>query len=220
MRELKPGLWHWQAPHPEWEEGQEWPQVVSSYALDDGEHLLLFDPLAVPDEILALAAEREPVIVLTAPWHERDAETLVEQLGAPVYTAAPDTAEDIMRKFNVPRERAGDGSPDVRWLKDGKGEAHWFAPGDSLPFGIESFGLPGHNDVILWVEGANAVVCGDSLADWGEGLRPWGLVLRMGIATEDDLKDSLRPVLDKSVELVLPAHGEPTDRATLERALA
>jgi hypothetical protein len=28
---------------------------VSSYAIDDGERLLLFDPLAVPDALLALA---------------------------------------------------------------------------------------------------------------------------------------------------------------------
>jgi hypothetical protein len=27
----------------------------------------------------------------------------------------------------------------------------------------------------------------------------------------------LRPMLDLPVELVLPAHGEPTDRAALER---
>lgn len=220
MRELKPGLWHWQATHPDWSEGEEWPRAVSSYALDDGEHLLLFDPLAVPDEILALASEREPVIVLTAPWHERDAERLVERLGAPVYTEPPDSVEDIARKFKVGPERAGDGSPDVRWLKEGKGEAHWYAPGDTLPFGIEAFGLPGHNDAILWVESARAVVCGDSLADWGDGLRPWGLLLRMGCVTEEELADSLRPVLDKPVELVLPAHGEPAGRAALERALA
>ena len=77
MRELRPGLWHWQAPHPEWSPDQWWPEQVSSYALDDGSRLLLFDPLAVPEEILALAAEREPVVVLTAPWHERDARSLV-----------------------------------------------------------------------------------------------------------------------------------------------
>jgi hypothetical protein len=29
----------------------------------------------------------------------------------------------------------------------------------------------------------------------------------------------LRPLLELPVELVLPAHGEPTDRAALERAL-
>jgi hypothetical protein len=30
----------------------------------------------------------------------------------------------------------------------------------------------------------------------------------------------LRPLLDLPVELVLPAHGEPTDRAALERMLS
>jgi hypothetical protein len=34
--------------------------------------LLLFDPLSVPDELLEVAADREPVVVLTAPWHERE----------------------------------------------------------------------------------------------------------------------------------------------------
>src|SRR5215218_5783028 len=77
VRELEAGLWHWQAPHPDWSQGERWPREVSSYAIDDGEHLLLFDPLAVPDELLALAPEREPVIALTAPWHERDTQALV-----------------------------------------------------------------------------------------------------------------------------------------------
>jgi hypothetical protein len=57
---------------------------VSSYAIDDGERLLLFDPLAVPGELEDRAARRETAIVLTAPWHDRDAESLVERLGAPV----------------------------------------------------------------------------------------------------------------------------------------
>ena len=86
MHELHPGLWHWQAPHPEWSERAPYTENVSSYAIDDGTRVLLFDPLAVPDEILGLASEREPVIVLTAPWHERDARQLVERLGAPVYS--------------------------------------------------------------------------------------------------------------------------------------
>src|SRR5262249_9546133 len=84
IRELRTGLWHWQAPHPEWTPDQWWPQLVSSYALDDGARLLLFDPLGVPEELLALAGERETAIVLTAPWHERDARSLVQRLGAPV----------------------------------------------------------------------------------------------------------------------------------------
>jgi hypothetical protein len=85
MRALATGLWQWQAPHPEWTPDQAWPQAVSSSAIDDGVHLLLFDPLAVPGEILVLATDREPVVVLTAPWHERDTKTLVERLGASVF---------------------------------------------------------------------------------------------------------------------------------------
>ena len=122
MRELRPGLWHWQAPHPEWEPSEPWDKNVSSYAIDDGERLLLFDPLGVPSELEALAAERETAIVLTAPWHERDSESLVERLGVPVYTPLPDSAQYLMDTYGITAERAGDGSPDVVWLlKRGKG---------------------------------------------------------------------------------------------------
>lgn len=217
MRELRPGLRHWRAPHPEWAPGEDWPQEVSSYALDDGERLLLFDPLAVPEELLALAAERETAIVLTAPWHERDAEALVARLGVPVYTPAADTAADLIAKFGVTAEQAGDGSPDLRWLRQGGGEAHWFEPGDRLPFGVEAYPGREPNDLVLWVDGARAVVAGDTLADFGNGLglNEW---LR-GDARRETIVAGLRPLLDLPVELVLPAHGEPTDRAALERAL-
>jgi len=50
VRELSPGLWHWQAPHPEWRATEPWSENVSSYAVDDGERLLLFDPLSVPSD--------------------------------------------------------------------------------------------------------------------------------------------------------------------------
>jgi hypothetical protein len=38
--------------------------------------------------------------------------------------------------------------------------------------------------------------------------------------TRDDVVRRLRPLLDLPVELVLPVHGEPADRAALERVLA
>jgi hypothetical protein len=83
VRELRAGLWHWQAPHPAWGPSEPWDQNVSSYATDDGERPLLFDPIALPSEIETLATERETAVVLTAPWHERDAQGLVERLGVP-----------------------------------------------------------------------------------------------------------------------------------------
>ena len=128
MREVATGLWHWQAPHAQWRSTEPWGPEVSSYAIDDGERLLLFDPLAVPGEIEELAADREGAIVLTNPWHERDSRDLVERLGLPVYTPLPDTAEYLMEKWGLTAEQVGDGSPDVVWLlKEGIGEARPYA---------------------------------------------------------------------------------------------
>jgi hypothetical protein len=64
----------------------------------------------------------------------------------------------------------------------------------------------------------NAIVTGDSLSDFGKGLD-----VQLGgrtNVTRDDVVERLRPLLDLPVELVLPAHGEPTDRAALERVLS
>src|SRR5262245_12192561 len=134
MRELRPGLWFWQAPHPEWTPEERWPREVSSYAIDDGERLILIDPLAVPDEVIAKAAARERLILLTQPWHDRDARTLAKDLGAAVWAPPADTARDFIEKFHVTAEQAGDGSPDLDWLRRGEAEAHWVAAGDRLPF--------------------------------------------------------------------------------------
>ena len=171
MRELQAGLWHWQAPHPDWTPDERWPQVVSSYAIDDGVRLLLFDPLSVPSEILNLASGREPAVVLTAPWHERDTQSLVERLGVPVFVPPPDSADDLVRKFGITAEQAAGGSPDVAWLLAGDGgEAHLYAAGDWLPIGIEAFLGREHNDLVLWIESVGAVIPGDTLVDFGRGL--------------------------------------------------
>lgn len=219
MNELQPGLWHWQAPHPEWEPGEPWDKYVSSYAVDNREHLLLFDPLAVPNEILALAADRETAIVLTCPWHERDAPSLVERLGVPVYTPLPDTAQDLIQKFGITAEQAGDGSPDLVWLlRENKGEAHPFKPGDRLPFGIDVFPGRWPNDTVLWIESHRAVISGDTLVDFGHGLEISERWLGKTRGREVVIED-LRPLLNLPVEHMLATHGGPFDRAALERAL-
>src|SRR5262245_58997432 len=109
MKELAVGLWHWTAPHRDWRSSEPWDQNVSSYAIDDGNRLQLFDPLGVPDEIEARVEDPGAAIVLTAPWHERDARMLVDRFALRVYTPLPDTAEDLMRQFGITAEQAGDG---------------------------------------------------------------------------------------------------------------
>ena len=220
MRELRPGLWHWEAPHPDWRPTEPWTENVSSYAIDDGERLLLFDPLTVPSEIEARAGDRETAIVLTAPWHERDAEGLVERLGVPVYTPLPDTAEDLIRTYGITAEQAGEGSPDLIWLlRDGNGDARPYSAGDRLAIGVEAFPGQKRNDAVLWIESHRAVVAGDTLADFGEGPQINPRWLGPDV-TREQVVDGLRPLLALPVEYLLETHGGPFDRAALERALS
>ena len=192
---MQPNLWHWTATHPDWEPRADWGPEVSSYAIDVGERLLLLDPLAPPSEVEELAGERETAIVLTCPWHVRDARSLAERLGAPIYVPPPDE---------------GDPNPV---------EGHLFRAGDRLPVGVEAFPGMEPNDLVLWIESRRALVAGDSLIDRGDRLEfptDWA---NKGVPPEQIL-EGLRPLLELPVELVLPTHGAPTDRAALERALS
>jgi glyoxylase-like metal-dependent hydrolase (beta-lactamase superfamily II) len=205
VQELRRSLWHWEAPHPDWtpEQGGPggWGPDVSSYAIDDGDRLLMFDPLALPSQLDELAAGRETAIVLTCPWHRRDAVSLAARLGAAIYVPPPDE---------------GDPNP-----VDGQ----VFSAGDRLSVGVEAFPGMEPNDLVLWVESRRAVVVGDTLIDRGQGLefpRDWaskGAVAERGVPPEQIL-EALQPLLELPVELVLPTHGAPTGRAALERALS
>jgi glyoxylase-like metal-dependent hydrolase (beta-lactamase superfamily II) len=198
VREVQPGVWHWEAPHPEWGPGDsslEWDrQEVSSYAIDDGDHLLLFDPLAVPSEIEELAAGRETAIVLTCPWHRRDAVGLAEQLGAPIYVPPPDPPDPDPVPGNV------------------------FRAGDRLSISVEAFPGREPNDLVLWIEDRRALVAGDTLIDRGPGLEFPCAWVPDDVQPEQILEE-LRPLLELPVELVLATHGGPADRAALENAL-
>jgi glyoxylase-like metal-dependent hydrolase (beta-lactamase superfamily II) len=178
--------------------------MVSSYAIDDGERLLIFDPINPPPQLDELATCRETLIVLTNAWHERDARSLVERLGAPVWVPPPD-----------------EGSTDVTWLlADGEGEAHLYLPGEPLPPGVDrAFAGREPNDLILWVESLRAVLPGDTIVDFGQGLEIPPVWLHEGV-TREQMAETLRPLLELPVEHVLPTHGAPTDRAALERALS
>jgi pimeloyl-ACP methyl ester carboxylesterase len=223
VREVRPGVWHWKSEHPEWTPNSPWQphhKVVSSYAIVDDGRLFLFDPLALPDEIEQRATGRKVVVVLTAPWHERDTESLVKRLNATVYTALPDSQEDLMQKYGLTAEQAAGGSPDIRWLlADDSIEKHLFSAGDRLPIGIEVFAGREQNDVLLWFEHRGVVIVGDSLGDFGHGLEINPKWLRQGV-TREEIAVGLRPLLERPIEVVLTAHSGPTDKAALERALS
>lgn len=211
MRELRPRVWHWQSPHPDWDKEQSWwPELVSSYGIKLGTDFVLFDPLSVPDEL------RKPAtaVVLTAPYHDRDA----RRLGLPVHTPPADTWEDWVEKFEVdPDQVRGMESDDLAWLRAGEGEGYFHSTG-AWPFGITAYAGREDNDLIFWLPSINSIVTGDSLSNFGEGLN-----IQLGgrkHVTHDEVRRRLRPLLDLPIELVLPAHGEPSDRAELERVLS
>jgi glyoxylase-like metal-dependent hydrolase (beta-lactamase superfamily II) len=159
---------------------------------------VLFDPLAPPAEIERLAQERETAIVLTCPWHRREAEALANRYGAPLYVPPPDE---------------GDPSPV---------EGTVFRAGDRLPVAVEAFPGMEPNDLVLWVESHGALVAGDTLQDRGNGLQFLGDLTNNvpGEVDVEQILQGMQPLLALPVEVVLLTHGAPADKVALERALA
>jgi glyoxylase-like metal-dependent hydrolase (beta-lactamase superfamily II) len=105
-----------------------------------------------------------------------------------------------------------------------------FEPGDPLPGGIGCFETAREGEVVYWLPEPRALVVGDVLLGAGAKPRPSEDPLRLcperwlsGGATLDELKASLRPLLELPVEQVLVSHGTPVlseGRAVLAALLA
>jgi glyoxylase-like metal-dependent hydrolase (beta-lactamase superfamily II) len=199
MDQLRPGLYTWTAPHPDWtpEQGgpEGWDREVRSYAHDGGDTLVLIDPQSVPSRADELAAGKQVVVLLTCGWHARSARGLVDRLGATI--RSPESDEEAP------------GAP--------------FRPGDALPGGVEAKGALYPGEAVLWIPEHGALVAGDLLIHRADGLEaPPDSWLPDGV-TREQLAESLRPLLELPVELVLPTHGDPITngaREALERAIA
>ena len=167
---------------------------MSSYAIDDGERLLLFDPLALPDQVEQLAAEREDGGRADVPV-------------ARMRRAKP----RVSARRAVLCAAAGRGDPNPA-------EGQVFTAGERLLVGEAYPGME-PNDLVLWLESRRALLTGDTLIDRGSGLEFPVAWADKGVPA-DQLLEPLRPLLELPVELVLPTHGPPTDRAAQERALS
>ena len=195
MEELRRGLWYWAERHPEWTAEDDaarhrWGPEVTSYAFAHDDRLVLIDPVIPQGGLGELLAGREAVTVLTCPWHARDA----LRLGLRLFAPPPDPGDPA----SLPAEN--------------------FTAGDTLSFGVTAF--PGLEpvDLVLWIEAYRALVFGDTLVDLGNGLElpeDWG----PGDVSHAEVLTSLRTLLELPIELALPTHGSPSDRAGFERAL-
>ena len=118
MRELRAGVWHWEAPHPEWKPGEDWDELVSSYALDDGRVEEGSPDLAWLREVDAVevrfvsAGDVLPMDVHAFPGMA--ASDVVYWAGAHRAVVAGDTLIDRGNGLELPADWIGDAVDDVR----------------------------------------------------------------------------------------------------------
>lgn len=148
VRELAPGFWYWLAPHPEWEPSENWPEEVLCVYYESQDGIVLIDPLlprGEEDEFRrALDADvdrlGQPVrVLLTAPWHARDAAAVVDRYAATVW--AP---------------------PRARWEGPALGTT------EDLPAGVEAL-LPDGDDhqALFFIREHQTLVTGDIFSGTG-----------------------------------------------------
>jgi hypothetical protein len=110
------------------------------------------------------------VIVLTAPWDERDARTLAERLEAAVFAPSPDTAQDLIDKYAITAEQAvtagqtWSGFAAVAVPPTGR------RPANGSHSGSRRTQAANTNDLVLWIDRGHPVAAGDPLANFGTGL--------------------------------------------------
>jgi glyoxylase-like metal-dependent hydrolase (beta-lactamase superfamily II) len=204
---IEDGLWRWTTYHDEWRH-----DVGCVYA-ESPDAICLVDPLlpAAPDdrERFLAALDRDvgrlalPVhILVTVFWHTRSAGELAARYGAEVWAPSRARAAVVRRAHR---------------------EVRAFRPGDELPAGVVALATARSNEVVLSLPARRALVAGDVILGGEDGslrLCPdsW---LPPGIG-QDDLRASLRPLLELPVEHVVVSHGRPAlgnGGAELERVL-
>jgi glyoxylase-like metal-dependent hydrolase (beta-lactamase superfamily II) len=190
---VAPGLRRWTAWH------EEWKDEVASLAVDTDEGLVLIDPIDPPRGV----ANADHVL-LTVFWHGRNTGELP---GAQVWASK--------RAIRRLRNR---GVKVTETVDDG-----------GLPGGIRALPTARDSEVVYWLPQQKAVVVGDVLLGAGAKPRPTEDPLRLcperwlGGPSHDELRASLRPLLELPVQRVLVSHGQPLLRAgkqALARVLA
>jgi hypothetical protein len=160
-----------------------WEEQVGSVAVDTSDGVVLIDPLDPPADIPS-----PKHVLITIYWHAR----ATGGLKAPVW--APSRSRKPLQNRGV--------------------EASDVAEGD-LPGGIVAFQTVRAAEAVYWLPDHRAVVVGDVLLGAGAKPRATDDPLRLcperwlGKATHEELRASLRPLLDLPVEHVLVSHGEP-----------
>ena len=180
ITEIAPGLHRWTAWHDHWEED------VGSLAVETNDGPVFIDPIDPPAEL-----GTPDHVLVTVYWHGRT----TGDVGARRVWASTRSAQPLRnRKISVTDP---------------------FRAGDDLPGGIRALQTARAAEVVYWLPEHHAVVAGDVLLGAGAKPRATTDALRLcpegwlGKRTHEDLRDTLRPLLELPVERVLVSHGEP-----------
>jgi glyoxylase-like metal-dependent hydrolase (beta-lactamase superfamily II) len=179
VESIAPGLRRWTAWH------EEWKDEVASLAVDTDDGIVLIDPIDVPRGLA-----RADHVLLTIFWHGRNTSDVVS---ARVWASKRGVRRLRNRGVNV-----------TEAVEDG-----------ALPGGIRAIPTARDSEVVYWLPQQKAVVVGDVLL--GAGAKPKATDDPLRLCPErwlagkshDDLRESLRPLLDLPVQRVLVSHGQP-----------
>jgi glyoxylase-like metal-dependent hydrolase (beta-lactamase superfamily II) len=184
MREVAPGLWYWTARHPAWHAACDWPEDVGCVCYRAAKATVLIDPLLPPGEEDGfwqfVDGHDLPVeVLLTAPWHRRDAYRVAERCRTTVW--AHDLAAE---RIDFPTRS------------------------DGLPTGVEAFLADGDGEgqVAFHLPDPETLVVAEFFIGTGCGLK---LCPSPALDDHDAFHRSMRKLLDLRIERVLVAHGPP-----------
>jgi glyoxylase-like metal-dependent hydrolase (beta-lactamase superfamily II) len=197
-KELRPGLWRWSGAY------RDWKHEVASAAVTTEADVVLVDPLLSDGRWEGLESSlggRSLHVLLTIHWHARSAAEVASRFpGTRVWAHSRNRAA-IARRAPV---------TDV------------FRAGELLPAGLEAIESRPRSEVMLWERRSRALITGDALlgdGERGEGLHTCPASWLPESTDLADLRQSLRPLLDLPIDLILPSHGAPV-LADADRELA
>ena len=202
MQSVRPGVWRWTAPHPDWspwdperKTGFGWSQEVTSVCYETPGGLVLIDPLTPPCGTpahrqfwqtldAAAQAKRQPAtILLSTDWHDRSAQAVFEryslQFGASIWVHEA-----------MPRDLLN------------CQPTHTFREGDLIAGSVQVFFIESpHPEVSFYLTSARTLVVADAL--WGT---PDG---RLWIGSHEFCSLLPKLLAELTIETVLLSHGEP-----------
>jgi len=177
---------------------KEWGEEVGCLAVATDDGLVLIDPLDPP-----AAVAKPDHVLLTVFWHLRSSPAIA----APhLWATKSSTRSAANRGVTVTDQVDGE-----------------------LPGGIVAIQTARRPEVVYWLPEQRSVVAGDVLLGAGAKPKATDEPLRLcperwlGGRSHDDLRESLRPLLELPVEHVLVSHGAPVvgnGRRELQRLLA